>query len=195
MEPQNSPQNQPPSLPTSPLPVPPIQEVTTQPPPLKKKSILPKILMVLLVLIIVGAATAGGYIFGKRSVKPAPAQQTTQAGITIPQGATVTAECIDGLGKQYVLPADIPFGPIYNVHDGKVTGIEYMVGAAEILKDPNRFMNMPGFNHQFDHINIDYLPSGHAGNINDHFHVDLFTISKEEAAGIKCATENSVHMH
>lgn len=178
---------------------PPAADLQTQAPIQPKKSKVPKIAMVILAGLMVAGAASAGYLYGKRQPSTTTEVTPPVTDIKIPDGATVTAECIDGLGKQYVLPKDIPFGPIYNVHEGKVIGVEYMFGADEITKDPARFMSLAGFSHNFDHINIDFLPGGHAGDVGAHYHIDLLTIPKDEAAAIKCSAEQNampgLHTH
>lgn len=174
-----------------PAPTPPVPDQAT-PSSGPKKSMLPKLILFVVVLLLIAGAAAGAYLFGKHQNKPAPTA-AAEADIIVPDGATVAEECIDGLGKQYALPKDIPYGPIYNVNNGKVIGVEYMVGGDEFTKDPAKFTNLQGFNHKFDHVNLDYLPNGHAGLIGTHFHIDLFTISKEAASQIKCASTTDMN--
>lgn len=115
---------------------------------------------------------------------PAP-QQTAEKKLTVPEGATVIAECAKGRGKQYVLPKDIPQGPVYNVYDGKVIGVEYMLGQQDVLSSKD-YLNLPLQGVKYDHINIGLLSKGHSGYPDPHYHVDIFTISHEEAAKITC---------
>src|SRR5688572_15078292 len=94
------------------------------------------IAVALITVVVLALVGYGGYWYGQRSAEPTAATQSVVANeIKIPSDATVTAECIDGLGKQYVVPKDIPFGPIYNVHDAKVIGVEYMFNVSELTKN------------------------------------------------------------
>lgn len=115
---------------------------------------------------------------------PAP-QQTADKELTVPEGATVIAECAKGRGKQYVLPKDIPQGPVYNVYNGKVIGIEYMLGQQDVLSSKD-YLDLPLQGVKYDHINIGLLSKGHSGYPDPHYHVDIFTISHEEALKITC---------
>lgn len=105
--------------------------------------------------------------------------------LVVPEGATVISECAKGRGKQYVLPKDIPQGPVYNVYNGKVTSIEYMLGQEDVLRNKD-YLNLPLENVRYDHINIGLLSKGHSGFPEPHYHVDVFTITHEEALKITC---------
>lgn len=115
----------------------------------------------------------------------APAVSDTAKELQIPEGATVISECAAGRGKQYILPKDIPMGPVYNVYDGKVTSVEYMLSQEEVLASKD-FLDLPLENVKYDHINIGLLSKGHSGYPDPHYHVDVFTITNEEASKITC---------
>ena len=112
-----------------------------------------------------------------------PSQHTQ---LEVPKNATVIAECAIGRGKQYVLPEDIPTGPVYNVWDNKVIGLEFMVGRDELLSENKTLVNLPLNGAVYDHINIGLLSGGHSGFPQPHYHVDLFTVSNSEAEKITC---------
>ncbi len=161
------------------------------PPPAPKK--LPKGMLVLgACLLIVGLL--GGYGIGhylmvptaKTAETPAISSQPQAKKLEIPREATVIAECAVGRGKQYVLPNDIPTGPVYNVWNNEVIGVEFMVGRDELLSQNKNFINLPLGGASYDHINIGLLSQGHAGFTQPHYHVDLFTVSNDEAQKITC---------
>ncbi len=154
---------------------------------------LPAIVISVVLLILglgVGFAAAGftGFSMGstgdnKSSEIKAPV--VVEKELTVPKDATVIAECAKGRGKQYVLPKDIPQGPVYNVWNGKVIGIEYMLGQKEVAANKD-FLDLPLENVKYDHINIGLLSKGHSGFPEPHYHVDVFTVSHEEAVKITC---------
>lgn len=133
-----------------------------------------------------------GFGLGHYAIKPAakvapnsPATQAT-ASLELPKNATAIAECAVGRGKQYALPKDIPTGPVYNVWNNKVIGIEFMVGRDELLSQNKTLVNLPLHGVAYDHVNIGLLSQGHAGYPEPHYHVDVFTVSNTEASKITC---------
>jgi hypothetical protein len=114
----------------------------------------------------------------------------TMSSVTLPKDATVTAECEAGRGKQYILPKDIPMGPIYDVHDGKVVAIEYLVGQDELANQEDMFKDLALPKADYDHIAI--MPTAaHAGLNEAHFHAVAYLISQSESDKITCDTSSS----
>jgi hypothetical protein len=135
-----------------------------------------------------------GYLVGHYVIKP-PASTLTKDGsqqnntaqtLEVPKNATIISECAEGRGKQYVLPKDIPTGPVYNVWNSKVIGVEYMVGKDELLTQNKSYINLPLQGIAYDHINIGLLSQGHSGYPSAHYHIDLFTVPHSVASAIKC---------
>ncbi|HEV7454825.1 MAG TPA: hypothetical protein VGO07_06220 [Candidatus Saccharimonadales bacterium] len=128
---------------------------------------------------------AGSYWMGTRK-HVENTHETVEASITIPKDATVTAECADMRGKQYIIPKDIPMGPIYDVYQGKVVAMEYLIGQTELTKQSNMFANLSLPKVDYDHLTI--MPMDpHAGENEVHFHAIAYLISQSEAAKIKCS--------
>lgn len=170
-------------------PTPPLNQAPVQPSPPNSnaKTVLFAVVSALLLL----GGLGGGYLYANSTIKPVSktvttASMPTMPDITVPRGATVIAECAKGRGKQYVLPKDIPTGPVYNVYQGKVIGLEYMVGKNDLLNLSKSFNNLPMLNGVYDHINIGLLSTGHAGFPEPHYHVDVFLVPNSVAAGITC---------
>lgn len=158
-----------------------------------KSWIVPAVTVGLIALII---GFGGGWISSEMTgftvvSEQSPAQQTDEpqtpetSRLQVPEQAEVIIECAEGRGKQYVLPENIPFGPVYNVWEGEVTSVEYMLGKEEFLGNRD-YINVDLMNANYDHMNIGLLSQGHAGYPEPHYHVDLFTISHEESQQITC---------
>jgi hypothetical protein len=168
--------------------------VAPGPTPENKPKKSPLILVVaVLVALVVGVA--GGYLLGtsnnKKNQVATKDTKTTEVAdveLAIPQGATVIAQCAKGRGTQYALPKDIPLGPVYNVHEGKVIGIEFMVGKDELLGTAKNFLDLPLYNKKFDHVNIGLLSQGHAGFPTPHYHVDVMMVPTSVTDKITCTT-------
>jgi hypothetical protein len=148
-------------------------------------------MMFVLALLVALGFGAGGYVLGSQQSQAAAPQVDKTGGdaeLKVPTGATVIAQCSKGRGTQYVLPKDIPTGPVYNVHNGKVIGIEFMVGQHDLHTKGSNFLDLPLFGKKFDHVNIGLLSKGHAGFPEPHYHVDVMMIPASAASNITCAS-------
>lgn len=165
--------------------------VSSSPTPKKSKNLL-HLLAVPLLIILIAAVAYAAYSYGKDKSKPATtsvntmSSMTTTANITVPNGATLLEQCVPGLGAQYVMPKNIPEGPIYNVYNGKVVGIEYMDDLS-MLSSPSAMSTLNLMGAKYDHVNISPMP-GHAGLQANHYQLDFMFISKSQASMIKCAS-------
>lgn len=147
-----------------------------------------------IVILIACGSGGGGYALGRHMTKSAPPMTMMSPSLTLPASATVATTCAVGLGRQYISPANVPNGPLYNVMDGKVIGLEMMFNAAEIKATPERFRHIDLAGHGFRYLDIGYVIEGHAGNSEPHYHLDLFTEAPSVADNIKCASsDGSMH--
>jgi hypothetical protein len=149
-------------------------------------------LVIVLVLILLVASAFASYKFGKKSVKPT-ASASHATTMAVPQGATIIEQCEPGLGTQYVLPKDIPNGPVYNVYQGKLIGMEYMVSAQSLQTLNTSINNLPLFAQTYDHVNIMSM-SAHAGFPEPHYQVDVMMVPKATSDKITCGTGSSSSM-
>lgn len=170
-------------------------EVIPSQSPSNKKSVGQKILLIIITLFLIGVAGYAGYYFGTKKADEHHHDETPMSqALTVPKDATVTAECVENRGKQYIVPKDIPDGPIYDVNNGKVVAVEYLVDTNEIAKSPDKFKNLVA-QATFDHLAI--IPmDAHAGVSEKHVHVVAYTISTDEASKITCVNSTpSAHTH
>jgi hypothetical protein len=131
-----------------------------------------------------------GYKIGTHKTTVDDHDDTMTSSITLPKDATVTAECEAARGKQYILPKDIPMGPIYDVHNGKVVAIEYLVGHDELENKSEMFKDLALPKADYDHISI--MPTAaHAGLNEAHFHVVSYLIPQSEADKITCSSSST----
>jgi hypothetical protein len=141
----------------------------------------------LLVLLLITGYCC--YQYGKHYGESQP--MATDVAITetqqlaVPLGATIIEQCAPGRGTQYILPIDIPHGPVYGVYQGKVIGLEYMIGKAELANNVN-FYDLPLYDKIYNHMDIGLQSNGHAGFPVPHYHVDIHTDSSAASAAIKC---------
>lgn len=153
-----------------------------------------KVLLVVAILMgvaLIGLAGWAGYAIGSKNTEtltqPQPQAQTE---ITVPKDATVTAECVEHRGKQYILPADIPTGPIYDVQNGKVIAIEYLISFDELQNLPETFKNLNVSGGSYDHIDV-LATDPHAGFEELHFHLIIYLVPADEAAAITCSADEA----
>lgn len=146
----------------------------------------------LLMLLAVAGSIFGAYLYGKRGVRIVE-RAPTPPPVTLPPQAIVVTECVAGLGKQYVLPKDIPNGPIYNVKNSKVIAVEYNYKAADLFLNPNRLSEtvIPFTkNYQVDHFttSIGELKGGgtEAQVQQVPIRLIMYVVPKEEADAITC---------
>lgn len=157
----------------------------------KKSFALPLIGFVALALGLLGGFflnTALGHPLNKQEQKVAIVEQANKKKeLKLPEGAVEINACAKGRGKQFALPNDIPFGPVYNIHEGKITSIEFMPAQADFSADsPKDFIDLKLYGVEYDHINMGLLSNGHAGYPASHYHIDVFTITHAESTKITC---------
>ncbi len=176
---------------------PPLQEVPTKPPASPSKEPFfaknKKRLLVVLVVLLLAGALAGAFFLGRsheRVIVKAPPTQP----INLPPQVTPYNKCVPGRGTQYIIPKDIPQGPIYDVENGKVIALEYNLNVAQLEAKPDIFSNDIldlTRNYPVDHLYIAPAaptPGQTAGNI----HLTVFVVSKAVANSITCSsTKNS----
>jgi hypothetical protein len=160
-----------------------------QPTPSPRPGTAPRAKRIIFVAVLIAAlalvsliAYVSGYNQGRGKVAQATAAEVP---LKVPQGATIISQCAVGRGTQYVLPANIPHGPVFNVYKGNVIGIEFMIGSDDLASATN-FFDLPLYGKKYDHIDVGLVSSGHAGYPQRHYHVDIYNISRDESAAITC---------
>ncbi len=176
------------SMPASPVPpaVPPV----TKPGLLKKILGHKKLIAMLCLILLFGGAVAGAYFFGKSHEKiiiQAPPPQP----ISLPPQAVIVTNCQPGRGKQYILPKDIPFGPVYDVVNNKVIAVEYNFKASDLFVNGNRLSDtlIPFFKGnyktEFFVITPGALQAGQS-QADTPVNVAIFVVSKDDVNKISC---------
>ena len=167
-------------------------------PPAKKsqKSWFKFVILGLVLLIILVAVAFGAYTYGKGKAKTiTTASSTTTAAkpINLPPEAVVTSECTPGRGKQYIIPKDIPAGPIYDVKNSKVIAVEYVIGIKSLFTNSDDFSSKIltlTKNYPVDHLSVvPGIPK--PGDTDQYIHLIMFVVSKDEANSITCGTSST----
>jgi hypothetical protein len=161
----------------------PISPTTPSP---KRKS---KYLIVLLIVVAAGAL-AGGYFLGQQN-KKVVYQEPPPKPINLPAQAILVKECVVGRGKQYIIPKDIPLGPVYDVNSNKVIAVEYNFKAVDLIANGSKLSDtiIPFFqqNYQVDHFTI--TPGApEAGKSQDQtpINVAIFVVPNSVSSKVTC---------
>ena len=171
----------------TPQPTPQTTVVTASPAPHKPKHRFKIIIGVFLVLLLFVGSVYGAYQYGKGHrvvVTVAP----TPKPLSLPPQAVVLDECVIGRGKQYILPKDIPAGPIYDVVNNKVIALEYGLNVSNIQSNPEYLSEAIlklTRDYPVDHFSVAPVTPKQGQPVSD-FHIIMFIVSKDEAAKITC---------
>ncbi len=157
----------------------------TTPPPHHSSSI---IYIIALLFLITGIVA--GYILSIISPTKQSGSINTNTAVdtkelSLPPDAVRIQACSDHRGALYVRPQDVPAGPIYMVHNGKIMGLEFMLDQGE-LSSGKAFKYLSALGMKVDHVNTGLLPHGHAGYAESHYHIDLYTVQKSVEDTITC---------
>ena len=118
----------------------------------------------------VGSAAAGPPLPPQPKVHPAG----------IPADALLVSPCVVSMGEHWANPKNLPFGPIYGVYDGKPVFTEVMVDQKAFAagKSWDKVLApLPGY--KIDHVDIDFVPYGHAGYPIKHYDIHAYYVSHE----------------
>jgi hypothetical protein len=131
---------------------------------------VPKLMMAL-ILAASGAALAAP------AMPPLPPQPKTHpAGI--PPSAMLVSPCVKAMGEHWANLKDLPFGPIYGVYQGKPVFTEIMIDKKAFAAGKS-FVGvlkpLPGYT--IDHVDIQYVPYGHAGYPIPHYDVHAYYVA------------------
>ncbi|HEY4963146.1 MAG TPA: hypothetical protein VIH90_00430 [Candidatus Saccharimonadales bacterium] len=154
------------------------------------KSPMKMLLKVLVVIILIAAASFAAYTIGKNHApKPVVAStSTTIKTISLPPSAIVTAACVPGRGKQYIIPKDIPEGPIYDVENNKVIAIEYVFGVHQILANSSLFSStLLALSRDYPVDHFAFLPvAPQPGDTDQYVHLIMSVVSPKISDAITC---------
>lgn len=155
----------------------------------KSRLSLKTILIVISLLLVIAAVAVGGYLVG-RGDKEVVFKEREPKTLDLPPQAVVMTECVPGRGKQYILPQDIPKGPIYDVHDGKVVAIEYRIVIKDVESDPDKLSNtILGLTRDYPVDHFSMVPEiASSDKPVESFHLAMFVVPKEEANKISCSS-------
>lgn len=105
---------------------------------------------------------------------------------SLPEGVKQISPVIPGMGSHWANPKDLPVGPIYCVHDGKIVCLEYLLSQEDFKagKSWKHLANVGGL-PPIDHIDIDFLPEGNPAYKVPHYTLHIYFVNKDARAHIK----------
>ena len=110
----------------------------------------------------------------------------------LPKGTVKVSETVPGMGEHWANPKDLPLGPIYCVHKGKVICLEYMISQADFQAGKSwptltGLKTLPAINH----VNMGFEPKGHPGYEIPHYDMHIYFVSPELLKEIKPAAKSA----
>ena len=126
----------------------------------------------------------GALIMG--SSLPVLAQNTRDSlpdATSVPEGTIQLSGVVPAMGEHWGNPADMPLGPIYCVHEGKIVCLEFMI-AQEAFAAGESWPELAGMGGlpPVDHVHIGFEPQGHEV---PHYDIHLFFLPAGEIAAIQ----------
>lgn len=105
---------------------------------------------------------------------------------TLPEGTVQLSPVIPAMGEHWGNPADMPLGPLYCVHDGKIVCLEFMI-SQEDLQNGKSWPDLAGMKGlpPVDHVSVGFEATGHEGYEVPHYDIHMYFITPDEVAAIK----------
>lgn len=132
-------------------------------------------------------ALAAGLGLGLIALSPATAvaQRKAPPGGAYKEVSTLVPlpNYLPGLGTLYVDPTTLPAGPFLAYdHQGRLVSSIYMI-PLKSMNDQKAFMDLKAAHEKVDHVDFVYN-AGHPGVPEPHYHVIVWYISAQQAAGL-----------
>ena len=104
----------------------------------------------------------------------------------LPEGVVQLSPTVPGMGEHWGNPADMPLGPTYCVHQGKIICLEFMMAQDEFESGQSWPMlaGMAGLPAP-DHTHIGFQAAGHEGFEVPHYDIHMYYLSPDEVAKIQ----------
>lgn len=107
-----------------------------------------------------------------------PQPKVRPAGI--PADALRVSPCVQGMGEHWANLKNLPLGPIYGVYNGKPVFSEIMIDKKAFASGKsytNMLKPLPGY--AIDHVDVEYVPYGHAGYPIPHYDIHAYYVPHE----------------
>lgn len=109
--------------------------------------------------------------------------------LVLPEGTINLSpgEVVPAMGEHWANPAEMPLGPIYGVHNGRLVFLEYMI-AQEDFVNGKSYRSEPGMkglpSPAVVQTDMEFQPVGHPGFEKPHYDFHSYFISDEEQHAI-----------
>ena len=100
----------------------------------------------------------------------------------LPPGTIKVSPPVPGMGEHWANPKDLPLGPIYCVMNGRVICAEFMVLQEAFIRGKSferLRLRMEGKLPPVNHLEMTFMPHGHAGFEVPHYDVHMYFVSPE----------------
>lgn len=108
------------------------------------------------------------------------ASQAAARPVALPADAVQLSPCVAGMGAHWANPRNMPFGPIYGVHEDKVIFTEVMIDQKSFAEGKgwrNVLHPLPG--QHIDHVDIAFNPNGHEGYPVPHYDIHAYYVAHD----------------
>lgn len=105
---------------------------------------------------------------------------------SVPKDVIQLSPTVPQMGEHWANPKDMPIGPIYCVHNGKIVCLEFMISQSDFAAGKTwpalaGMKDLPAV----DHLSILFEPNGYEGYEVPHYDLHMFFVSPEELAKIQ----------
>jgi hypothetical protein len=124
-------------------------------------------------LATLAASAALAASSGNPGLPPQP--KTRPAGM--PADAVMVSPCVRAMGNHWANPKNLPFGPIYGTYNGRPVFTEIMIDKKDFAAGrsyDDALKPLPGY--RIDHVDVDYVPYGHAGYPIPHYDIHAYYV-------------------
>lgn len=110
--------------------------------------------------------------------------------LALPEGSIKISEVVRAMGEHWANPqaGELPVGPVYGVHNGKLVFLEYMIAQEDFVKG-NNLVNLNGMkgvpSPAVVQLDLEFQPQGHPGFEAQHYDIHAYFITDEEQQKIK----------
>jgi hypothetical protein len=171
----------------------------------KQKKPSQKALLLPIVAVAVSVITLGTHLYLiNQQNESAKLEAKKKQDVKLPANAVKLSGCVPYMGEHWAVPELLPDGPIYFTHNGKVVGIEFMVGPEDIPNEqlakaktpqeaiaymqsnnltfadtvyPHFTRDLKGYDIKF--MSLEWTPP-HAGYVAPHYDLHYYFIDKSE---------------
>jgi hypothetical protein len=145
---------------------------------------------IILAIMTAGVVVAAAGLPGREARAGHSRPAATLPIAWIPPPAVVQiSPCVPHMGEHWANPTDLPTGPIYTVHNGRLISIEYMLTQADFAAGKSwsdLTFRYWGQELPIDHADIDFLPMGHDGFAVPHYDLHFYVVPHAEDRAITC---------